>query len=256
MNKEMQKSEVGDQRAEVRGSNPDRVASPAAGRARHSVRAANQPRRIGKLEARDQLPPLPRERAGVRGIVAQTLPTAPYTLPKTILEKIWLERLRQKQLVREGRIGFACDSPVVSHDRKLRVLTEELGEIARAIDRIENCDPLRRPRAELSDASARARKNLCAELTQVAAVAIAWLESLPTPTSADRGSASRSVPPETDVMENSARLLQPKPLRVTDPRSETHVPVPCPSETPDHSPAFQRRVKRDSAPNSSTAPNR
>ena len=138
-----------------------------------------QPRHVGKFQTLDQLPPLPRERAGVRGIAAPTLAIGVnYTLSKSILEKIWFERLRQKQLLRESRIAFACDSPVVSHDRKLRVLTEELGEVAGAIDRIENFNPLRQPRAELSEPSTRARKHLCDELTQVAAVAIAWLESL------------------------------------------------------------------------------
>jgi len=101
----------------------------------------------------------------------------PYTLSKSILEKIWLERLRQKQLLREGKIFFACDSPVVSHDRKLRVLTEELGEVAAAIDQIEILNPLRQPRAELSEPSTRAKNNLRDELAQIAAVAIAWLES-------------------------------------------------------------------------------
>jgi len=113
-----------------------------------------------------------RARHSVRAVVP-----AAYTLDKSILEKIWLERLRQKQLLREGKIFFACDSPVVSHDRKLRVLTEELGEVAGAIDRIETLNPLRQPRAELSEPSARAKNNLRDELAQIAAVAIAWLES-------------------------------------------------------------------------------
>jgi hypothetical protein len=145
----------------------------------------------------------------------------PYTLSKSILEKIWLERLRQKQLLREGKIFFACDSPVVSHDRKLRVLTEELGEVAGAIDQIEMLNPLRQPRAEMSEPSARAKNNLRDELAQIAAVAIAWLESLQTPASPERGSASRSTSSATNILDHPGRLLQRKPLRVTDPRSET-----------------------------------
>jgi NTP pyrophosphatase (non-canonical NTP hydrolase) len=101
-----------------------------------------------------------------------------YVLSKSILEKIWLERLRQKQLLREGRIFFACDSTVVSHDRKLRVLVEEIGEVAHAIGQIEILNPLRKPRAALSEQSVRARRHLRDELVQVASVVIAWLESL------------------------------------------------------------------------------
>jgi len=114
--------------------------------------------------------PSPWERAGVREYNRPFSATGvPYTLSKSILEKIWLERLRQKQLLREGKIFFACDSPVVSHDRKLRVLTEELGEVAAAIDQIEILNPLRQPRAELSEPSARAKNNLRDELAQIAA---------------------------------------------------------------------------------------
>jgi hypothetical protein len=192
--------------ADLNAPNNTRV----TGRARHSVRAANQPRRTSRVNTRDGILPLLPKGGEGRGeesikvaegtsdaavFKAKTPHPSPlpawagrwrrtaavpvyYTLPKSILEKIWLERLRQKQLLRAGRIFFACDSPVVSHDRKLRVLTEELGEIARAIDRIENFDPLRRPRAELSQDSTRARNHLHDELTQLAAVAIAWLESL------------------------------------------------------------------------------
>lgn len=105
-------------------------------------------------------------------------PILTYAFNKSILEKIWLERLRQKQLLREGKIFFACDSPVVSHERKLRVIMEEIGEVARALEHIEILNPLRQPRAALSEPSTRAKQNLRDELTQVASVAIAWLESL------------------------------------------------------------------------------
>ena len=184
-------------------ANPQRSARRSLGDD-SSVRAVDQPRPASKFQTRNMVLPLLAQRGEGRGeesskadevasdahfYKAKTpLPAwagrgrrivvASYTLHKSILEKIWLERLRQKQLLREGRIAFACASPVVSHDRKLRVLAEEIGEVAGAIDRIENFNPLRQPRAELSEPSTRARKQLCDELTQVAAVAIAWLESL------------------------------------------------------------------------------
>jgi len=74
------------------------------------------------------------------------------------------ERLRQRQLLREGKILFNCDSPIVDLDRKLRVLMEEVGEVAREVDHIERGSEI-------------ARAKLRTELTQVAAVATAWLES-------------------------------------------------------------------------------
>jgi hypothetical protein len=90
-----------------------------------------------------------------------------YELPRPILERIWIERLRQKDLFRAGRIGFDCASPVVSDDRKLRALVEEVGEVAKEIDA-----------AEFGDNKKQARLRMRTELIQVAAVAIAWLESL------------------------------------------------------------------------------
>lgn len=90
-----------------------------------------------------------------------------YELPRPVLERIWFERLRQKDLFRAGKIGFDCASPVVSDDRKLRALTEELGEVAQEIDQIES-----------GDNKKQARIRLKTELVQVAAVAIAWLEAL------------------------------------------------------------------------------
>jgi hypothetical protein len=72
----------------------------------------------------------------------------------------------------------------------------------------------------LSEPSARAKNNLREELAQIAAVAIAWLESLQTPASSERGSVSRSTSSATNVLDNPRRQLQEKLLRVTDPRSE------------------------------------
>jgi hypothetical protein len=74
------------------------------------------------------------------------------------------ERDRQRQLFREGKISFDVSSPIIDPARKFRVLAEEVGEVAHAIDQIENHD--------------MAAGNLHLELIQVAAVAVAWLESL------------------------------------------------------------------------------
>ena len=75
------------------------------------------------------------------------------------------ERDRQDSLFVEGNISFSCCSPVVDTKRKLRVLVEEVGEVAEAIDKLEYCH------------SSPATRHLIDELVQVAAVAVAWLET-------------------------------------------------------------------------------
>lgn len=74
------------------------------------------------------------------------------------------ERIRQQMLLRSGKILFNCASPVVCRGRKFRVLAEELGEVAKAIDDLER-------------GVKRSAVDLQAELVQVAAVSVAWLES-------------------------------------------------------------------------------
>ena len=83
------------------------------------------------------------------------------------LEFVRIERLRQRRLFAEGRITFDCASPVVDPRRKLRVLIEEIGEVAQEIDRVEQ-----------HPNSVSHRHDLAVELIQVAAVCVAWLESL------------------------------------------------------------------------------
>ena len=75
-----------------------------------------------------------------------------------VCAEIQAERWRQECKVQTGRIPWDCADPAVDDDRKLAVLAEEVGEVARAL--IEG-DGLR------------------AELIQVAAVALAWAESFP-----------------------------------------------------------------------------
>lgn len=84
-----------------------------------------------------------------------------------ILERIATERVRQKKLFTDRVHHFRVDSPVVDWTRKLRVLVEEVGEVAQAIDRLEQ-----KPQSK------KRKAHLVTELIQVAAVAVAWLESL------------------------------------------------------------------------------
>ena len=87
-----------------------------------------------------------------------------------VFERIAQERLRQRELLKVGKILFNCDSIVVDDHRELRVLLEEIGEVARAMDVIELKE--RHHRRMASSA------NLRDELVQVVAVGTAWLELL------------------------------------------------------------------------------
>lgn len=78
--------------------------------------------------------------------------------------RVRLERERQADLFRKGRISFDVASPIIDVRRKFRVLGEEIGEVAHAIDQVEN--------------HGMVRSNVRMELIQVAAVCVAWLESL------------------------------------------------------------------------------
>lgn len=74
------------------------------------------------------------------------------------------ERHRQNKLKADGKFAYTCADVIVGEHRitsadKLAILAEEFGEVARAV-----CE---------GD-----RVNLREELTQVAAVCLAWLEAL------------------------------------------------------------------------------
>ncbi len=87
-----------------------------------------------------------------------------------ILNAVLFERQHQRALLREGKIKFDCASPIVCNDRKLRVAAEEHGEVAEAIDLLENAKSDKKRKAALS--------HLFDELTQCAAVSIAWMEAV------------------------------------------------------------------------------
>lgn len=76
------------------------------------------------------------------------------------------ERARQLDMYVLRKHLFRMDSPDVDWTRKLRVLVEEVGELAAAIDQLEA-----RPQNKA------AKRNFTTELVQVAAVSVAWLQS-------------------------------------------------------------------------------
>lgn len=77
----------------------------------------------------------------------------------TVLNDIYRERMRQESLVGK-KFEWTAASPTVGGDAKLRILVEEVGEVARAIHEAEPTE------------------DLYEELIQVAAIATAWGEAL------------------------------------------------------------------------------
>jgi NTP pyrophosphatase (non-canonical NTP hydrolase) len=80
------------------------------------------------------------------------------------------QRFEQERLKAEGRFQFTCADPELSMGEKLAILTEEVGEVAQQV--------LEQPDRRLAFDSSGSRAELREELEQVAAVAVAWVESL------------------------------------------------------------------------------
>lgn len=76
---------------------------------------------------------------------------------KGVLSHVTAERDRQDLLKANGKFEHTCADDI-TNDRKLTILTEEFGEVARAIN--DNMSP----------------EEIFAELIQVAAIALAWCE--------------------------------------------------------------------------------
>lgn len=83
-----------------------------------------------------------------------------------IAQRIAAERIRQRELFAQRRHHFRVDDFKTCWTRKFRVLIEEVGEVAQAIDQWEAS-----PRCK------KYRAHFITELIQVAAVCVAWLES-------------------------------------------------------------------------------
>jgi NTP pyrophosphatase (non-canonical NTP hydrolase) len=84
---------------------------------------------------------------------------------KEIVGLILAERYRQEELKAAGKFPFTCaDAKGLTNGQKVAVLSEECGEVARA--------------ALGADGLVKDGGVLKKELVQVAAVCVAWLESL------------------------------------------------------------------------------
>ncbi len=104
----------------------------------------------------------------------------PDTIPPQMRDTLILiigERLRQTALVESEILPFNCADPEIENLLKLPVLTEEHGEVGKALYELTLFDMFARGETIRADLV----KNLHTELIQLAAVATAWAESLQVP---------------------------------------------------------------------------
>ena len=87
-----------------------------------------------------------------------------------VLGMVYNERMRQEGMKAEGRFDFTCADDGLTNAEKLTVLTEEVGEVAREV--------LTQDGRRLARDTLGTREALLNEVTQVAAVAVAWMEAL------------------------------------------------------------------------------
>ena len=94
------------------------------------------------------------------------------------IRPLWDEILAERQRAHRKHGATSMESCDPMADRRLRVLTEEVGEVARVLNDRE------RKRADsdspfwLADVDRTARCDLREELVQVAAMAVAWIAAL------------------------------------------------------------------------------
>ena len=88
--------------------------------------------------------------------------------------EVALERARQEQLAAQGKILHTAAARFAAPGWQLGVLTEEVGEAATEVQRLYESQ------GRVLQ-TMKARMQLRAELIQVAAVAVAWAESLEVP---------------------------------------------------------------------------
>jgi hypothetical protein len=90
---------------------------------------------------------------------------------REVMQQVLLERHNQDEMRDKGRFRYTCADDGLSDGDRLAILTEELGEVARAMQgqehrRLSLHEPVTSP------------SELRRELVQVAAIAIAWAERL------------------------------------------------------------------------------
>jgi NTP pyrophosphatase (non-canonical NTP hydrolase) len=86
-----------------------------------------------------------------------------------VVAEVIRERHRQDDLKAEGRFSFTCADDELSNTERLAMLVEEIGEVAQEVLTQKG----RRAARDTEGTEEALRK----EVTQVAAICIAWLES-------------------------------------------------------------------------------
>ncbi len=103
----------------------------------------------------------------------------------SVFHRIDIERDRQTELLARGKFPWSCDDLNVPDIKKLGVLAEEFGEVAKEAAQIQEQYDREYPGEDIAviavsvqRAVHRRRGLLRAELIQVAAVCVAWCEAL------------------------------------------------------------------------------
>lgn len=91
-----------------------------------------------------------------------------------VIEEVYKERGRQEDLRKAGKFAWTCADPTQSNARKLAVLAEEFGEVAREVTEEIISGDKKDPDGRIPILKQNIRK----ELIQVAAVCVAWVEAL------------------------------------------------------------------------------
>lgn len=86
-----------------------------------------------------------------------------------ILRMVSKERTRQDKLKREGRFRYTCADAGMGNAERLACLMEEVGEVAQEV--------LTHEGRKLASDTTGSVEGLRKEITQVAAICVAWLES-------------------------------------------------------------------------------
>jgi hypothetical protein len=99
-----------------------------------------------------------------------------------VLAQVHQERLRQEQLKREGAFPHTCADDALTNFEKLAILGEEVGEVGEArlallIKKFGDASQATMQTTGINTVRDKVR-DLRKELIQVAAVAVAWAESL------------------------------------------------------------------------------
>ena len=96
-----------------------------------------------------------------------------------ILQDIYRERFRQEELRLKGKFEYTCDSKEISNSYKLAILGEEFGEVSKEVNEELNfLHKLAKDPCEVDHIKKAYHIRMRKELIQVAAVCVAWAESL------------------------------------------------------------------------------